>query len=65
MKLETEVVVSGKQLKKAAKSKWELRASHVKSVVTLGWAIVVELGTKAREECEEETENNKDNELQR
>ena len=32
------------------------RASHVKSLVTLGWA-VVELGTKAREEYEEETEN--------
>lgn len=40
------------------------RASHVKSSVTLGRAIVVELGTKAREECEEETENT-DNELQR
>ena len=32
------------------------RASHVKSLVTLGRA-VVELGTKAREEYEEETEN--------
>lgn len=51
------MVVSRKQLKKAAKSKRELTELVMKSLVTLGQAVVVELGTKAREECEEETEN--------
>lgn len=51
------MVVSWKQLKKAAKSNKMRthRVSHVKSLVTLGRAVMAEIGIKARGECEEET----------